>query len=136
MWSTEFLSTQRILMPNTILTLMYSIIKVKRKGHIKQGTNQVYVQSAPPGPPVVLNTVNIKIKTQVINCSKIVCSWFLLLTAALNRAPGPDKGGFLSVFRFTFTPFAVCQSNPSNPNLIITSYFLSIWIYFMKLSSI
>lgn len=37
------------LMPNTILTLMYNIIKVKRRDTLKQGTNDVFMYNQLPG---------------------------------------------------------------------------------------
>lgn len=52
--------------------------KSQENRHIKTRYKQcLYVQS-PPRDFLwysILNIVNIKIKTQVINCSKIVCSW-------------------------------------------------------------
>ena len=37
------------LMPNTILTLVYNVIKIQENRHIEQGTNKVFMYNQLPG---------------------------------------------------------------------------------------
>lgn len=60
-------------MPNTVLTLIYNIIKVKRRDKLnKVQTTSLYTISSAGLPVSLSNTENIKIKAPVINGSKIV----------------------------------------------------------------
>lgn len=104
-WASVYLKDS--LMPNTILTLMYNIIKVKRRDTLNEVQTMSLCTINSAGLPVVFHIKHskyIKIKTQVINCSKIVCSWFGYWPSPLKWRSGKcwwmkvfflKSGGFL-----------------------------------------